>query len=375
MSLGNSVMSGLLSKQVRLTLEKQEAAQALRRQAREAKAQRLAEDQKALSDRLAALQRYQTPRLQTIEQEFLSELEKKQKRGPRKQKESKAKSRWKESRGSIETTSRLVESRLAMDSITEDEELMGKTALQDESQLTSTSQESPDSVMFFGMREAGKLDNSDVGNKETISEINSEEAEDCEEKSAQPRPEDLQSRYTPEPKPHMKRYYKVSHRGRLPPPTIPYLSRGGDLLSVHIVGHGERKTSMDLHRRQSESPIGRASSRVTSKGVLPPLLDDRWPARKASNSTSRDPTPSPRAQFHIFRDIPMDDVHKVDAEKTVVQSRMRQYAVRTKMEFMPVPSERKRIELHLMREKHHPTHRPRPFNRIGLHALAKLTLL
>jgi hypothetical protein len=50
-------MNIFLSKKVRLARDKQEAAQALRRQAQEARAQRQAEDDRLQSERLLAMQR------------------------------------------------------------------------------------------------------------------------------------------------------------------------------------------------------------------------------------------------------------------------------------------------------------------------------
>lgn len=326
--------------------------------------------------------------------EFLQELEKRRLRDENKR-EGRDRGRRKQSRRSVETSAGLKESRLTFESgdTVESTKAMGLSVLEDSQttvpgdflQLSSyqhqRSQESDTSSPLSK--------NLDLTQVAPISEIASEDAENCEEHSAQPQPEDLLSRYTPESRIRICRYTSRRPTERLPPPAIPYTIRSGDVLAVHIVGESQRKASLDLRRRRSETPRpgnrevmkGRragnlhiSSSRATSKSRLAPLSDDQFRGKNASNSPSRDPTPSPRAQFHVFRDISLDDAHQIDAEKRAFQSRMRKYAVRTKLEFRPVPSERKRIELLLAREKRQETLPSRKFRRVGLQALAKINV-
>ena len=334
------------------------------------------------------MQRYCAPRLQAVELEFLQELEKKRVRDESKR-EGRGRGRWPQSRRSVETSAGLKESRLTFESgdTVESTKAIGLSVLEDSQttvpvdflQLSSYGQRSRESHT-----PSPQSKNLDLTQVAPISEIASEDAENCEEFSAQPRPEDLQSRYTPEPRIRVGRYTNRRPTERLPPPAIPYTNRSGDVMAIHIVGEGQRKASLDLRRRRSETPRPRnreemtkrtgnvhiGSSRTTSKS----RLDDQSQAKKASNSPSRDHTPSPRAQFHVFRDISLDEAHKIDAERRVIQSRMRKYAVRTKLEFMPVPSERKRIELLLIREKRQERLPSRKFRRVGLQALAKIVV-
>lgn len=62
---------------------------------------------------------------------------------------------------------------------------------------------------------------------------------------------------------------------------------------------------------------------------------------------------------------------KIDAERRVVVDRMKEYAQRTKVDFPPVASERKRAELELIREKATALPAPRRFHRVDLQTLAK----
>jgi len=303
--------------------------------------------------------------------------------------EDRRKGRWKQPRKSVETSAGLKESRLTFESgdTVESTKAIGRAHLED-SQITVTP-DTPNPLQLSSYQTNQENDafsplsrNLDFTQVPVISETASEEGENCGEHSAQPRPEDLSSRYTPEPRGRIRRFTNQRQNERMPPPSIPYTLKSGDVLAVHIVGATQRKASLDLRRKRSETPRPgnreeintklHISSRTTSKSGLAPLSDDRLRGRKSSNSQSRDPTPSPRAQFHVFRDISLGEAHKIDAEKRAIQSRVRQYAVRTKLEFMPIPSERKLIELELIREKRQEKHVPRRFRRVGLQALAKI---
>ena len=152
----------------------------------------------------------------------------------------------------------------------------------------------------------------------------------------QPRPIDETISVSPDVyrKIRIQRYSKDRQRGeRLPPPSIPYSTRSGDVLSVHIVGSAvNRKQSLDLHRvpaletpaslarehlsiqsrdtslpRKDFSPV--PSSKATSKASILPITDGKQRGRRLSPGGGEDPpeySNSPIAQYHVFRDISLD---------------------------------------------------------------------
>lgn len=159
-----------------------------------------------------------------------------------------------------------------------------------------------------------------------IPETTSENSDFEPDKS--PLTNDETERFTVTKSPIHRYFRKVE---RFPPPSIHY-SKGGDVLSVHIIGGTNRKQSLDLHKLQSETPamlareelmahtrdfsLGRKDavstprSKLTSKPALTPLSDLRARGRKASPTSAvdnSDHSASPRAQFHVFRDVTLDE--------------------------------------------------------------------
>ena len=330
-------MSIFLSKKWKLALEKQEAAEAVRRQISDAKAMKAEEMKRIRDDKKAALQRYQE-----VEDELGKEVEKQRLR---------LQSRTTERRGSrrilkvgsrqlvmfdtkdgYSSSPRPHHSKACCIGLTPPPCNLSDNEFQYPRDLDSITQRDPKSSLDY--------DEIALATPQTS---------------------------TKHPRLRLRNKRGKSEQDRLPPPTIPYPTTSGDVLSVHILKprHSLVKRSLDL-RCLSEECAGHKAA-----------LDSKSPNGHHAKQTSEPPeSPFDRAQFHVFRDVPMSEYcsHRVKidyGQRYATQKRMKDYALMAKKEHPPVPDERKRLELVLLRERREECHLRKKFQRVGLFDLGK----
>ena len=154
-----------------------------------------------------------------------------------------------------------------------------------------------------------------------------------------------------------------SEAGHLPPPSIPYSTSRGEVMSVHILQSLRAKSDLK----------GGNEAQCSSLEMPNRLSQDRGKGLSRANCTSS-PTP-PLAQFHVFRDISLDSYTscrgKVDSERLAWQVRMKAYSERLSKEHPPVLDERKRLELELAVERRSEQGLRKRYQRVGLRSLLK----
>lgn len=155
-----------------------------------------------------------------------------------------------------------------------------------------------------------------------------------------------------------------SEAGHLPPPSIPYSTGRGEVMSVHILRSLRPKSDL-MGGNEAESSgleMPNRHSRVRGKSLS-----------RANSISSR--TPPPLAQFHVFRDISLDSYishrGKVDSERRAWRLRMKAYSERLSKEHPPVLDKRKRLELELAVERRSERGLSKQYQRVGLRFLLK----
>jgi hypothetical protein len=303
-------MSFFLSKKERLAWEKQQLAAAVRRQRSVDKALKEVEMQQALDRRKSAWTKYQN-----LESQLNRELEKQRNR------------------------------------------LLPKDI-------------SPEGLL---MRLPGVKNSCDIGKNESF-----EISPDKDFQSNFPYPSSLETAtqradkllvcsYDPSPECKKQRLRVLRSRGKseaghLPPPSVPYSTSRGEVMSVHILRSLRPKSDL---KGGNEA---RRDAFETQNG----LNQDRGKSLSRANSIS-DSASTPLAQFHVFRDISLDSYvlyrGKVDYERRAWQIRMKAYSERVSKEYPPVLDERKRLQLKLVEERKSERGLRRRYNRVGLRAL------
>ncbi|CAG9324998.1 unnamed protein product [Blepharisma stoltei] len=190
---------------------------------------------------------------------------------------------------------------------------------------------------------------------------------------------------------------------RIPPPTIPHITRNGDVLNVHIISDPtysdplvraeaqvERSEIEEFAKQMNKKSIKdvitdiqaqfesgyKLSSSPTKSQSLSPKKRKEKPREETLYLPKPDDlpvvreqvTPKGKLRYHLFREIPLDEV-KHEAQRVWVSERMKQYSTIVKQNFTPKPDEMKQIELQLLREKS-TTAKPRFSERVKLTSLS-----
>ena len=296
-----------LSKKLKLAQDKHNAAESIRRQKQAAKAFQRSLHLQLASERESALQRYCERRLKTIEEELQKEVELKMARMQTRSVEPKLTARGLKgrTRKSVDTFTGFKESRATLATI---EPRESQTLLP----------QSTASALLGGKTTASVLATPATTR---IAGRGGKGPDDSEGRRAGVKLEDEETR----PKLSRARYSRYQRGGeRMPPPAIPYSTRAGDVLSVHIVGGSDRKQSLDLHRLHTETPATLAREELQSQSFAtvrrdltprlfpkpdPSLSEEKIRGRKLSPALGDwtvDGAESPKAQYHVFRDLSLD---------------------------------------------------------------------
>lgn len=172
---------------------------------------------------------------------------------------------------------------------------------------------------------------------------------------------------------------------RIPPPTIPHITRNGDVLNVHIISdpcYQDPLVRAEAQVERSEiEAFARQMNKKSIKDVISDIQSQFQNGNKISHSPSRTQSNSPvkrreifkddlyhmpkpddlpivreavtprgKIKYHLFREIPLDEV-KHEAQRVWVAERMKQYSGIVKQNHSPKPSELKHLELQMLREK------------------------
>ena len=167
----------------------------------------------------------------------------------------------------------------------------------------------------------------------------------------------------------------------LPPPTIQRVLRNGEVVTVHILSENSRlndplvkaeaqldqKELLAMSKQLKGKPINQVISDIQTQFVnashqnqgsrsqsMPPKNKQKNEYAKLPNAEipeNRDcATPKGRAEYYMFRDIALDVVSQ-QTTRSWVSQRMKQYSDKVKVNYLPKPSEKKEIEMQILKEK------------------------
>jgi hypothetical protein len=203
--------------------------------------------------------------------------------------------------------------------------------------------------------------------------------EEIPEKSPMKRPIDLPP--LPVKIPVMIPQSMMRKAQNLPPPTIQHVLKSGEVITVHLLTDKSRVNDplVKAEAQLDQKELASMSKQLKNKPIKQVIHEIQDQFLNANNSPLKDraqsnppkkkyhynnvslpqaeipenreaTTPKGRAEYHNFRDIALDVVSQ-QTSRTWVSQRMKQYSDKVKKSYIPKHSERKELELALMKEK------------------------
>jgi hypothetical protein len=165
----------------------------------------------------------------------------------------------------------------------------------------------------------------------------------------------------------------------LPPPTVQRTLKNGEIITVHLLSNNSRindplvKAEAQLDQKDINSmsiqskgkPMKQLISEIQTQLQDHDTRSQSMPLTKKDTNYIKLPeseitpvrdstTPIGRPEYYMFRDLALDVVSQ-QSTRTWVSQRMKQYSDKVKKNYVPKPSQKKEIEMQILKEKlnHH----------------------